>query len=401
MTLRVAVVLSHPIPYFASWHREVAKLNEIELKVFFCCDWGLDSYVDPQFQVPIEWDVPLLEGYEHEFLRIRKRPTALTFWEVDNPDVGQALDRFDPAVVQVFGYAHRTNWRAAAWTSSRRRPLLLFSDSNAGNRPAWWKMAAKRLVVRRFYDHVDGALFVSTNNLEYHVSYGLTHDRLFPCPFPIERSRLLGDAHDIVETRLRVRRQLEIPEDAFVVMYCGKYVRHKRPLDLVTAAWEAAKKGLPVWSLLVGEGPERRAIEDYCKTEGVTNSVLTGFVNQAGIASYYAASDALALTSEREPYGLVVSEGAAFGLPAIVSDRVGCVGPQDVARPGANALVFECGKREQLRGHIETLYRKRDLYAQMSAEAARIAQRMEPSNAAEALAEAAAALRQLGPRRRA
>src|SRR5262245_42501388 len=150
MPLRLAVLLSHPIPHFAPWHREAAGREGVDLRVFFCCDWGLKSYVDPQFQITIQWDIPLLARYDHESRPLARSPRRLRFWEVDNPTVGEALDRFDPEVVQVFGYAHRTNWRVSRWTQRRGRPLLLYSDSNGKAIPALWKRTVKRVVVGRF-----------------------------------------------------------------------------------------------------------------------------------------------------------------------------------------------------------------------------------------------------------
>jgi glycosyltransferase involved in cell wall biosynthesis len=153
-----------------------------------------------------------------------------------------------------------------------------------------------------------------------------------------------------------------------------------------------------VWAVLVGEGPERAAIEEHCRSENLGNAILTGFVNQATIARYYAASDALALTSAYEPFGLVVSEGASFGLPVIVSDRVGCAGPQDVARAGVNAIVYECGNVEGLQGAIESMYLDRQLYERMSDESVRISQGQDVTVAAKCLAAAAQQLREIGPR---
>jgi glycosyltransferase involved in cell wall biosynthesis len=396
--MRLAVIVSHPIQYFAPWHREVAKLDGMDLRVYFCCDWGSAEYTDPQFQVPVKWDIPLLDGYAHEFLPIHRRPERLGFWEVDNPEVGRVLDRFKPDVVQLFGYAHRTNWRVAAWARRRGTPLLLFSDSNASARRAWWKQVAKQVVVRRFYDSVDGALFVSEQNLAYHLQYGVPRDRLFRCAFPIDRGRLLAAVPDRDEARRAVRQRHGIPTEAFVVMLCAKYVEHKRPLELVAACWALHRKGLPVWAVLVGEGPERQAIEAFCQRQGVSNAVLTGFVNQSSIPQYYAASDLVALTSSREPYGLAVSEGASFGLPAVVSDRVGCVGDSDDARPGVNALVYPSGDREQLQSSIERLYRDRALYERMAAASAEISKDHDVPMAARAMAAAAAKLQRLGPR---
>jgi glycosyltransferase involved in cell wall biosynthesis len=400
MPIRVAIIVSHPIQHFAPWHRELARVPDIDVKVFFCCDLGLTSYVDLQFKTEFKWDLPLIDGYSHEFLPIRRRPQSSGFWEIDNPSVGAALDRFNPDVVKIFGYAHRTSWRVARWARRNSRPLLLYSDSNAQVVPAWWKRAIKDGIVHHFYKaYVDGALFVGDNNCSYHRRYGVASDRLFPGVLPIDRGMLLKTVPDAAVTRKEVRNSLGIPDDAFVVLFCGKYIARKRPRDLVVAVRELARKGLPMWALLVGEGEERVVIETLCRTEDVQNISLTGFVNQSTIARHFAAADLLAVTSEADPHPLVVSEAACFGLPVVISDRVGCVGSNDSAQPERNALVFPCGDVQQLANAIERLWRDRELYHRMSDASFQIAQSQDVGTAVEQLAFAVRSLHKLGPRR--
>jgi glycosyltransferase involved in cell wall biosynthesis len=399
MTIRLAIIVSHPIQYFAPWHRELARVSAIDSKVFFCCDWGITDYVDPGFNMEMVWDIPLLEGYAHEFIPIAHRPRRLGFWETDNPTVSAALDRFQPDVVAIFGYAHRTTWRAAFWSHRHRRPLLLYSDSNVRMVPAWWKRAIKDIVLRRFYYYVDGALSIGENNRLYHIRYGIPTDRLFPGVYPIERRRLLKAVPDRAATRAALRHALGIPLDAFVVLFCGKYIERKRPMDVIVAAHSLARQGLPVWALLVGEGEERRDIEAFCERERVNNAVLTGFVNQGAIPSYYAASNVIALTSSFEAYGLVASEASVFGLPILVSDRVGCIGPQDTAQPGRNAIVFSCGDTKQLGQAIELLYNDRNLYATMFSNSIQISESQDELVATQRITSAVLRLYEMGPRR--
>lgn len=398
MTLRLAVLVSHPIQHFAPWHREIANNTEIDLRVFFCCDWGAGDYFDPEFESKFSWDVPLLEGYSHEFLRILKRPTRLTYWQVDNPEVETALDRFNPDVVKVFGYAYKTNWRVAQWTRRKRKPLLLYSDSNALAETPSWKRLAKRAIVSRFYSKVDGALFVGGNNLQYHRLYGLPWERLFPGSLPIDRTRLLGAVPDPALARRKIREHYGIPQEAFVVMFCGKYSARKRPVDVVSAVHKASQKGVPAWSLVVGEGSERARLETYIKDNKVTNAVITGFVNQSRIPECYAASDAVVVSSDEDPHPLVVSEAGTFGLPAIVSDRVGCIGVNDTARPGINAIIYPCGDLRRLAETVGELYREPTRYAEMSAAALEVAKTQDVAVAANELAMAVHQLRELGPR---
>jgi glycosyltransferase involved in cell wall biosynthesis len=398
MRIRLAIIVSHAIQHFAPWHRELAKIQDLDAKVFFCRNWGSTTYLDPGFNVQVKWDIPLLDGYNHEFLSTRWGHGEIPFLGIDNPGVTNALSRFSPDVVQVFGYSSRTNWRVAAWARHNKRPLLIYSDSNAKIIPAWWKRHVKNFVVRQFYDYVDAALFVGDNNRDYHLQYGIPADRLFQGVLPIQRDRLIEAVPNIDTNRRELRSKLGIPGDAFVVLFCGKFTPRKRPLDLVVAAHALARKGLPVWALLVGEGQDRSLIEDFCTKNGVRNIVLTGFVNQSVIPRYYACSDVLAVPSAIDPHPLVVTESSAFGLPIIASDSIGCIGHQDTAQPGRNALVYPCGNVHQLEGCIERLWREGDLYRRMGAESSRIAQSQDVRVAARQLAVAVRTLHKLGPR---
>ena len=111
MTIRMAAVVSHPIQHFAPMFRDLAQTPGLDLKVFYCCRWGVETYRDPGFGRDVIWDVPLLDGYAHEFLPIRRPPKSLGFREIDNPQVAERLEAFDPAVVWIHGYAQRTSWR--------------------------------------------------------------------------------------------------------------------------------------------------------------------------------------------------------------------------------------------------------------------------------------------------
>jgi len=400
MSLRLAVVVSHPIQHFAPWHREVAHQGRVDLKVFFCCDWGVTEYEDRDFGKTFKWDVPLTEGYEHEFLPIATRPTDLTFRQVDNPAISSALDRFDPQVVKVFGYRHRTHWRASAWARRKGRTNLVYSDSNWSRSRPLHVQIAKELVVRAFYRRIDGAFFVGDNNRDYHLHYGIPEERLFPGMLPIDRNRLLESVPDRGAARAELRARYGIPENAFVVAFCGKFVPRKRGQDLIdaVAGLGDATSSRPVWALLIGEGPERSALEKRCREAGVRNAVLTGFVNQSEVAAHFAAADAVAVTSSDDPHPLVVTEGSSFGLPVLASDAIGCVGANDTARPGANTIVYPCGDAEALRAGIESLIGDPQLYARLSQGAIEISKTQDVSEAASALSDAAIRLHELGRR---
>ena len=74
--MRLAYLVTHPIQYQAPLLRRIAREPDIHLKVFFASDVSIRSFFDPAFKQSIQWDVPLLEGYEYEFLACRRNKGA-------------------------------------------------------------------------------------------------------------------------------------------------------------------------------------------------------------------------------------------------------------------------------------------------------------------------------------
>jgi glycosyltransferase involved in cell wall biosynthesis len=309
------------------------------------------------------------------------------------------LERFQPDVVEVNGYAHRTMWRVVSWCNRNTVPVMMYSDSNRTPKRALWKRAAKGIVVRHFYRHLDGALSSGDNNRMYHLHYGIPQERIFTGIQPIDYKRLVASAGDAAVTRREIRQRHGIPEDAFVVVYAGKLIPVKCPLHLLEAIHRCAQQGLKVWGLLVGEGVERQAAEAFVAERKMGNIVLAGFVNQSSIGKYYAASDVLTLMSRHEPKGQTVPEAGSLGCPAILSDRIGCIGPTDCARPGENALVYPWSDISAFTNCIVRLAQDQILYRSMSKAAVRIANSQDVEVAALQMKQAATQLRKMGCRK--
>jgi len=397
--VKLAVIVTHPIQHFAPWHRAVAELGRIHLRVLFCCDWGLREYDDPEFATSFKWDIPLVEGYEHEFLPIARRPRRLSFLQVDNPSIGEALDRFQPDVIQGFGYATRTIWRARRWAKVNTRPFMVFSDSSLTSQPPWWKRGMKALIVRGFYREVDGAFAVGDNNRAYHLFFGVPPHRIFVGRYPVDSERLRDSVPDHASARSAVREEFGIPASAFVALFCGKLSKRKRPHDIVQAAAVLQSvNSAQTWFVLVGEGPLRRDVEKRIRSLGLQNVTLTGFVNQSSLPRIYVGCDILLVPSAYDPHPLVVTEGATFGLPVVVSDRVGCIGPTDTARSNENAIVFPCGDTRALASAILRLQEEHLLRSRMAKTSYDIAAGQSASGAAIALSEAVEELARLGRR---
>lgn len=384
--LRLAAVISHPIQHWAPFFRELAHRPELQVKVLYACDWGAKRYHDPGFNCSFAWDVDLLSGYDHEFLRRAKRPRNMGFWEMDAPDVGSHLGAFRPHAVWLHGYSHRICWRAAAW-AWRRAAILHFGDSELVHRRSWWRRTLKAGFLRWHFRRCDAFITIGDNNDAYYRHYGVSPACIFRGAYPIDVARF---RHAIQApnrpSRAEVRTRHGFPPFDLVALWVGKLQPSKMPTDFVVAMAELAREGIPIGGLIVGDGPLRLDVERRIRELRLTERVrVTGFINQADLPLLFDAGNLLVTTSETDPHPLVVTESMAVGLPVVASDRVGCIGATDTARPGINALVYPCGDVQALAGCMRQLATDANLRRRLGEASYEIATGQEPATTVRAV----------------
>jgi glycosyltransferase involved in cell wall biosynthesis len=154
-----------------------------------------------------------------------------------------------------------------------------------------------------------------------------------------------------------------IPPDARVFLFCGKFIQKKHPLTLLRAAAVARSQGARLHLLLVGDGELRPECERFARSHELP-ATFAGFLNQSRLPEAYVAADCLVLPSDDgETWGLVVNEAMACGLPALVSDRVGCA--PDLIVPGESGQIFPFGDEHALARALVELSSDRAILEQM------------------------------------
>ena len=69
MRIKIAYLLTHPIPYQSSLIRELSKSKKFYLKVFYCSNITISDYKDNEMNKVINWNYDLLSGYDFDFLK--------------------------------------------------------------------------------------------------------------------------------------------------------------------------------------------------------------------------------------------------------------------------------------------------------------------------------------------
>ena len=224
--------------------------------------------------------------------------------------------------------------------------MWLRGESNNLAPQSRWKRAIKRTRNGWLFRRVDRFFYIGKANRRLYEEAGITEAKLYPAPYAVDNERFAMQAAALRPRRAALRRQWGIPEEAFCVLFCGKFIPKKRPFDLILAARNLIETGAlaKLHLLFVGSGvlgPElRHACQVIYDADGQLPSPpdqsknyppsfppasFAGFLNQKEISRAYVAADCLVLPSDyRETWGLVVNEALASGVPCVVSRACGC-----------------------------------------------------------------------------
>ncbi len=396
MLKQIAVFNSHPIQHLAPWWQELARHPDVRLKVFYFSRANVQPTYDAGFGKVLAYDVDLLAGYDHSFLN-RPWPfhkTTAVKGYIPNLGIRTAMREDHWDAVLVFGYAYLNNWIVMREARRLGIPILYFSDSNgrAESSKPKWKLALKRLLLRSFFRRISIFLCPGNSNMEYLRLYGVAPERMRLCPLPVDVSRFRAalDGLDDVK-RAELRKRFQLAPDDFVITFSGKLYEGKRPQDLADAV---RLLGDPrVKALFVGCGPAQEEL----RHRGGDSIRMAGFVNQQEIPSVLALGDLAVMPSANDAHPLAVTESLALGVPVLVSDLIGCHGPDDSLRDGENGFVYRCGDIHALAGLIRRLKEDPSLLASMKQRAVQLVETQTPQAAARAVLQCMESLKGTSP----
>jgi|SRR5882672_3282078 len=393
---RLAIVSTHPIQYHGQWFRRLASEPGLSIEVCYCRKATAAEQATAGFGVDFDWDVSLLDGYPHRFLRnVARRPGISGFSGLDTPEIKDIIERERFDAVMINGWHYKSAWQAmrACWKTGT--PVMVRSDSHLHTDRTLFKRLVKQPFYSWFISKLDACLPVGKWSSDYFLHYGARPERVFIVPHVVDTDYFKNESRRLMPQRQTLRAQWGLDDSAVVFLFAGKFIEKKRPLDFVNAIGQARLKDTSVQGLMVGDGPFRRLCEEVVRRNNVPIK-FAGFLNQSVITQAYVAADALILPSDGgETWGLVVNEAMACGLPCFVSDKVGC-GPDMVINDETGA-IFSVGDARALGASMSRFAGDKQQMGWMRRQAKRQGQKYTVSIAVERTVEALATVTRSDP----
>jgi glycosyltransferase involved in cell wall biosynthesis len=297
--------------------------RQMDLHVFFAHRASPLEQARAGFGTPFEWDVDITSGYAHTYLNnIARWPGTDHFLGCDTPEIRKVISTGGFDVLLITGWNLRAYIQGLVAAKRLRIPVMVRGDSQLATPRSRLKNIGKALAYPPFLRMFDAALYVGQRSRAYYEHHHYPAERLFFSPHCVDTEWFAGRAS--AHARARLREKIGCSPGAKLVLFAGKLIPFKRPLDMIAAAALCRADGQEIEIVVAGDGELRRSLVTAAQESAVPLHLL-GFCNQTEMPTVYAAADCLVLPSDgRETWGLVANESLACGRPIIVSEACGC-----------------------------------------------------------------------------
>ena len=323
----------------------------IELTVMYSDEVGIKETFNRLWNRPIQWGVPLLEGFQSKLL--------------DGPiDLIKILtkNRFDAII--VYGYSNLLNLLAIFICRALGIPLIFRGTATLLDRRNRAKEAVKAMILKGLFKLFDAFLVGGSYNRDYFHNYGVEKRKMFLVPFTVDVQWFATEAEKLSGQKQVLKERYGINAEV-VILFVGNLTPKKGPHILLPAFRVLAKEVDGVMLVVVGDGPMMQELKRYVKEAGLDKKVVfLGFISQKELPNLYVISDVVVFPSlYDETWARAVNEAMACKLPIIASRKVGATG--DIVRDGINGFVVKEGDIEELADRMRLLVTDRELRKRM------------------------------------
>jgi glycosyltransferase involved in cell wall biosynthesis len=377
VTRRLVILTEIISPYRIPLFNSLARDPDVNLHVIFL------SETDPGLR---QWQVYKSEiQFSYQILPAwRKRLGRYNV--LLNSGLSSALKASSPDVILCGGYNYVASWQALFWARARNIPFVLWCESNVqdlrrGN-------ALVEMLKDGFFKRSSGFVVPGKSAREYVRVHEIADDRIFTAPNAVDNELFATAAKAARQNATALRAQLGLPER--YVLFVGRLVRGKGVFELLSAYAKLDERTREQVGLVyAGDGVARRQLEAQSASISPGMVRFAGFVQRDPLATYYALADMLVLPTYNDPWGLVVNEAMACGLPVIVSQVAGCAA--DLVKENWNGMLINPMDVSALAAAIDRIAENPELRAAMGTNSAELISSYSPAAWSLGISQAVAA----------
>ncbi|WP_234734320.1 glycosyltransferase family 4 protein [Tellurirhabdus bombi] len=288
------------------------------------------------------------------------------------PDVINLTGYFDPAMLLLFPILKLKGIKI----------ILSIDSTQSDNHRQSYKESFKKLIIRQ----ADGFFCYGSLAAEYMLSLGARPEQILSRKNSIDIAVYQQLYEQALQNREETLYKENLPQKN--IIFVGRLIDRLKNISTLLTAFKKAKEtpNASHWGLLiVGDGEDSDALKEKVRQLAIPHVNFRPGVSWNQIPAYLALADVLVLPSYSEPWGLVVNEAMACGLPVLVSNRCGCA--PDLVQEGENGYTFDPYKEEELAGLLAKCFAEEHHLGAMGTVSRQMIAPYSPENVADEMAD--------------
>lgn len=271
-----------------------------------------------------------------------------------NGKINEVLDKFNPDLVCLVTPLS-IGWAGLKYARRRKIPVVAAYHTNIPQYLSYYRLGAMRGTVWKYLKW-----FHSFSSINFCPSLDTMEQLLLHGIGNISISNNGVDTASFTPEKYNeyIRQQYAPPGD-LLLLYVGRLAPEKGLFSLMKAAELLNEAQLNYKLLVVGDGPDRTALQD----QAPANVLFAGYKSGIELQQIYASADIFIFPSATETFGNVVLEAMASGLPVVGAYRGGVT---ESLRDGFNGLAFNPDDTLAIAHNILRLANDSNLYNELS-----------------------------------
>jgi len=365
MTRRLVILTEIISPYRIPLFNALAREPRVDLHVIFLAE------TDPSLR---QWEVYKGEiKFSYQVLSSWRRRVG-RYNVLVNFGLRHALKAVAPDLILCGGYNYIASWQALFWAQRYGVPFFLWSESNLQDMRR--RHISVELLKSKFLRRCKGFVVPGRSAREYLRTFKIEDERIFTALNAVDNDLFSTVAAASRQNAVTRRAEFALPDRYF--LFVGRLVPDKGVFDLLSAYAKLNERTRQQIGLIyVGEGPSQPQLEEQAASISPGMVKFAGFVQRDQLATYYALAEMLILPTYSDPWGLVVNEAMACGLPVIVSSVAGCAA--DLVKENWNGLLVQPRGASSLMAAMQTIAGNATLSTSMGANSAQLISSYSPA----------------------
>jgi glycosyltransferase involved in cell wall biosynthesis len=296
-----------------------------------------------------------------------------TFWQRVKASI-YWVNKFQPNVINLPGYYEPAMNVVLFYCRLKGIKIVISADSTEGDNPnVGWRETLKRFVVSK----AQGFFCYGSKSAEYILKLGMKPKHILVANNSVDNNRVASVHAEAFKTRDEVKQSFKLRKYNFI--YVGRLIGVKN-LENLLAAYKALADS--DWGLIVlGDGNEEVKLKKYKSDNNLDGICFIEGQPWYDVPKILALADVFILPSYSEPWGLVVNEAMASGLPVIVSNK--CGSAYDVVIDGINGYTFNPYNIEELTSVCKKFVENPESIVPFGKQSREIISRFSPENVAQ------------------